>query len=132
MRRAALLVLTALLLACDSTALSLGDPNDLNATLDPPYVDTEDNLESLGFDTWVLTMDAEDPTDETGTKSQFRILESDFGQGLGLVGHEFQSNFVIHLNLKRYAEAVPGSRKWSVQFRNHYGTFLAHGELTVY
>ena len=132
MSRPVLPALCALLLACDSTALSLGDPNDLNATLAPSYIPPQEDIESLGLDTWILTMDAEDPADATGTLSQFRILEADFGQGIGLVGHEFRSNFVIDLNLKRYAEAVRGTRKWSVQFRNHYGTFLAHGELEVY
>lgn len=122
--------LLLLLMSCDSTALSLGDPNDLNAELFPNFIDEGENA------VWTLTLlDAETDTDDTpGDMSDNYIISADFGQGVGLsgTGYTFRSNFVIELGLTRYAEAEPGTRTYNVRFVNDYGEFLAHGEFNVY
>ena len=127
---AALLGLTCA--ACESSALSRGDPNELNAQLDPPYV-SRDGTQA----TWILTLldeEADEAPADAADMADNYIITADFGQGVGLnnTGYTFKSNFVIELGLTVYAEAEEGTRTFSVRFVNHYGEFLAHGEFTVY
>jgi hypothetical protein len=119
-------------LSCDSTALSLGDPNDLNATLVPPFI-TEDDPNSV----WTLTLNAgaeAETTADSADLAENSIVSADFGPGVRISGsgYLFKSQFVVELYLKRYAEAEPGTRTFSVRFINAYGEFLAHGEINVY
>ncbi|MCK6573429.1 hypothetical protein L6V77_20300 [Myxococcota bacterium] len=130
-RRAAWLVVLGAL-ACDSTALSLGDPNDLNATLVPPFI-TEDDPNSV----WTLTLNTgatAGAADDTADLAENSIVSADFGPGVRISGsgYLFKSQFVVELYLKRYAEAEPGTRTFTVRFINAYGEFLAHGEINVY
>lgn len=118
-----------LLWSCDSTALSLGDPNELNADLDPPFID-----ESGTTAVWTLTLLGATEDAGVGDMSDNYIISADFGEGVGLsgTGYTFTSNFVIELGLTRFAEAEPGARTFNVRFVNDYGEFFAHGEFTVY
>jgi hypothetical protein len=113
--------------ACDSSALSLGDPNDINASLEPPYIADDQTT------VWTLTLldGADDGT--SGDMSDNYILDADFGQGVGLssTGYTFKSNFEIELGLTLFAEAEAGTRTFSVRFINDYGEFFAHGEFDV-
>lgn len=124
-------VLPSLLLfalsACDSSALSLGDPNDVNASLEPPYIADDQTT------VWTLTLLDGADDGETGDMSDNYILDADFGQGVGLssTGYTFKSNFEIELGLTLFAEAEAGTRTFSVRFINDYGEFFAHGEFDV-
>lgn len=121
------LLALCLLPACDSSALSLGDPNDINASLEPPYI--ADDQATV----WTLTLldGADDGT--TGDVSDNYILDADFGQGVGLssTGWTFKSNFEIEFGLTLFAEAEAGTRTFNVLFINDYGEFFAHGEFDV-
>lgn len=112
---------------CDSSALSLGDPNDINAELVPAYIAEDQNT------VWTLTLLEGAEDDTSGAMADNYILDADFGQGVGLngTGYTFKSNFVIELGLTLYAEAEAGTRTFSVRFVNDYGEFFAHGEFSV-
>ncbi len=113
---------------CDSTGLSLDDPNQLNATLKPPFV-SRDETRHNGVE---LTLDGEAEADVTGDITTNYVISADFGQGLGGTGYQFTSNFSVTFDLLRFTEATSGVRTFTVKFHNYYGDFLARGELNVY
>lgn len=112
-------------LACQSTALSLGDPNAINVVLDPEFIepDTFETQVHLRF------LGVEDSTD--GSPVSRAVRAWDFGDGLFLWTWQFESNFSLVIGIKRFADAPKGRRTLTLEVYNHFGTFLARGEFTV-
>lgn len=128
--RRALLPLASLVLlwaasGCDSTALALEDPNAINVSFDPEFVEPDATEVSVE----VRFVDVEDP-DEGGPGSR-AVGDWDFGEGLFLVSWEFHSDFHLTIVLQRFADAPKGRRSLSLEVHNPHGTFLARGEFTV-
>ncbi len=120
--------LLALLVGCESTALSLIDPSQVTAEFTPQYV--TGGAESVTVQ--VVLLGVEDPDDATGEVTERQILDFDLGPGLALDRSEFTTNFRFEVELIRFADAVEGPRTLSFQIRNHYGTFVATGEFYIF
>ena len=121
--------LSSLLLACESTALSLGSPNEVNVVLSRTFIGQQVDAQVLrleGADT------GEGESIDSATLRTFSILDTDFGEGLGATEFVFEHRFVLRFTIVRYADAVTGRRPFGLRIRNDRGTFVAHGELTVY
>lgn len=120
----ALPVLCVLLSSCDSTALSLRDPNTINAQLDPEYIESDADEVTL----W-MTVSGSDTT--SGPRGERVVLEKSLGEGLYLISYRFEADFRLLLTLGRSADAPRGRRSLSMKIRNSRGTFLVRGEFTV-
>lgn len=112
----------AIVLGCDSTALSLGDPNEVNVELVPAYMQRGGEPVEV-----VMTFTDADPDDRAGTVTDNRILDADLGDGLFLRLYTFESNFRVRLLFESDPDATPYERTLTLRIRNHYGTFLARG-----
>ncbi len=135
MLRAALLLL--FLTACDSTALSLNDPNALSLAFDPAFLDPN---ESGTFEVEVEFLGVADPDDDSGTTRI--LLESDFAScaaheeacdELVLQAVEFQSNWRLKMTLAATAVGDDSGRyDFSIRVRNNFGTFTGSGAFFVF
>ncbi len=116
----------ALLTGCDSTALSLDDPNRANVTFDPPLWTLRTNTLEV-----TMTLGDGDPANGTGDEQTFGVLTYDFGEGVSLQSYTFESNFQAKLVLQRYPGVEVGEHDMVLQIRNYYGTFFARGTFYV-
>ncbi|MBM4319058.1 MAG: hypothetical protein FJ125_03650 [Deltaproteobacteria bacterium] len=110
---------------CTSTALSLDDPNAINATFDPEFI--EDGIYEA--EVQVRFVGVEDSAD--GPSAARAVGDWNFGDGLFLSAWEFQSDFSLTIGIKRFADAPKGRRTLSLEIYNGRGTFLARGAFTV-
>jgi len=120
---------TLLTLACDSTALSLDDPNAVNATIEPPFIANDDTVVP------VTVRFVEGESGSAGAASSSvtpLVLSADFGVDLASNNWMFEDDFVVHMDLTRYADTALGERPFTVRIFNRFGTFIARGRLTVY
>lgn len=117
---------------CDSTALSLDDPSEYQATLEPDYIEgSEAATLVLSFD------DVADLGDVTGDASGWQVSIVEFGApGLYLAGYRFLSNFQIELTVAledpEGASRPIGQHTLVLQVSNHYGTFTTSSSLLVF
>ena len=118
------LALTALG-ACESTALSLGDPNEVNSSFVPSFIQGDE------FDIFVaVTVESENDSEE-GSVGERAVVEYDFGPGLFLRSWSFDTNFRFTMQIQRFADAEPGERELTLRIHNHFGEFLVRGAFTV-
>ena len=125
-------------LACESTALSLEDPNALNAVFEPSFIGADSYQLPLLL---VIDVDIDESEasadDDAAIESvaagadQQAVLDYDFGDGLLLVSWQFTADFEIDIVVQRFFDAQPGVRNMTVRIHNRFGTFLARGEFNV-
>lgn len=117
-----------LALACDSTALSLDDPNAVNATIEPPFIANDDTVVPIT----VRFVEGESGRGAASSSVTPLVLSADFGVDLASNNWMFEDDFVVHMDLTRYADTALGERPFTVRIFNRFGTFVARGRLTVY
>lgn len=124
--------LVALLMGCDSTALSLDDPSVYTASLEPDYIEGSEPAQLiLAFD------DVAELSDGTGDPSGWQVSIIDFGApGLYLAGYRFLTNFQIELTVAlddpEGSTRPIGQHTLVLQVSNHYGTFTTSSSLLVF
>ncbi|MGK0360458.1 MAG: hypothetical protein ACI9U2_002771 [Bradymonadia bacterium] len=117
---------------CESTALSLDNPSEYQAVLEPDY------LEGTAAAEIVLVFDGvADVDDNTGDSSGWQVSIIEFGApGLYLAGYRFLSNFKVQLTVALEdpdgASRPIGQHDLILQISNHYGTFTATTSLLVF
>ncbi len=123
----ALLVLSTLVAACDSTALSQGDPTTFELSFDPQFATAADEvLVTATYD------GVDDPDDSTGAPSTWAVVAWDGGDALEVREWEFRTNFRVRLRLGIFANATDGGHPLILEVRNQYGTFVGRGEFFVF
>lgn len=122
-------VVALLAAACDSAALSLNDPNAVNATIEPPFIANDDTVVPI------TVRFVEGESERVGAASSSvtpLVLSADFGVDLASNNWMFEDDFVVRMDLTRYADTALGERPFTVRIFNRFGTFVARGRLTVY
>jgi hypothetical protein len=117
-------------LACSSTALSPGDPNQLELTFEPAaLIDVAEGGEG---EVLAVAVNVDQPEDATGDPRTWSVQSSSFGAGLELRSWEFRSNFQLVLRVGVFAGVESGAHTLNLEISNHFGTFVATGELFVF
>lgn len=132
-RRLGMLCLGALsLLGCESTALSLDDPSQYQAVLEPDYLEGTSAAELVLVFDGVANVD-----DNTGDSAGWQVSIVEFGApGLYLAGYRFLSNFKVQLTVAledpEGSSRPIGQHDLTLQISNHYGTFITTTSLLVF
>lgn len=117
---------------CESTALSLDNPSEYQAVLEPDY------LEGTAAAEIVLVFDGvADVDDNTGDSSGWQVSIVEFGApGLYLAGYRFLSNFKVQLTVALEdpdgTSRPIGQHDLILKISNHYGTFTTAASLLVF
>jgi hypothetical protein len=128
--RVVLGTLVAAHVACESSALSLSDPNEVNAEIEPPFIANDETRVSVT----IRFLDESPSASGAGNTARTTplVLSADFGTDIASNNWMFEDDFVVRMDLTRYADTAVGERPFTVRIFNGYGTFVARGRLTVY
>lgn len=123
----AALLFAPLLTACESTALSLRDPSEQTITFEPQYIS------GIGEEiTVTLRFDGLEAAAPCADERACVLLDYEVGDGLGVGGVVFVTNFELRFNLTLFRGATEGLRSLTFIIRNDYGTFAVSGDFYVF
>ena len=117
-----------LLLGCESTAFNLDEGGEENLVLSPAFMEGA----VLTAEIEATVQGVEDPDNGEGDPRTWSVEAAELSPTLTLESWSFESNFRLILRLTRAEGAASGAHEIVLRIHNHFGTFIARGDLFIF